>query len=235
MTSAVLSPQDEGYRVYMVIFNKILWLMMFLGLWAPKGGGWRLWCLRHLYPIFIYIMILYPWTTFLTQEAYWSVPVFLFINLHISGIFAYRSAKKYWKKNHLVDFITSTFIPFYDDFTEFERRHRAVSLDMTSDQHSLRENSEHRTLQKGFEQRRRMESRERDRMANVKYTEYSQYPYGHMHRRRGSSNDVDLHKSLQRLRRETTDPFRQREENITSWANIAGSENKLSLSLFYEG
>merc|ERR550525_1064584 len=156
--------------------------MMFLGLWAPKGGGCQMWCLRNLYPIFIYIMILYPWTTFLTQEAYWSVPVFLFISLHLSGFFAYRSARRYWsEKNHLVTFITQTFIPFYEDFTEFERQHdqhRAPSPDSPEDDTWRTPTN---TLQKGFEQRRRMESRERSREVKTQIGHNTHGPHGHLH------------------------------------------------------
>eukprot|EP00483_Globobulimina_turgida_P006995 UN07009 len=129
--------QHEGYRVYYFIFGRIRWLLIVLGLWAPQGGGWGHWCLRNLYPVFIYICILYPWTTFLTQEAYWSVPVFLFLNLHLSGIFAYRSARKYWKQqpNHLISFITSTFIPFYDDISQFQRSYeRSIMVKQTQTQ-----------------------------------------------------------------------------------------------------
>merc|ERR1719385_432397 len=112
-------------------------------------------------------MILYPWTTFLTQEAYWSVPVFLFIVLHVSGIFAYRSARKYWQRNnHLVEFITSTFIPFYEDLTEFERQHRAPpSPEDHTHHHHEPGGTPTKTLRMGFEHRRRMESRERVRKA----------------------------------------------------------------------
>ena len=86
--------QDRGYRIYSIIFDQVLILLMILGLWAPSNSHWLL---RNVYPMFIYFVILYPWTTFITQESYWSIPVFLFINLHLSGIFAYRSARSYWK------------------------------------------------------------------------------------------------------------------------------------------
>merc|ERR1712125_60156 len=120
-----LQELDDGYRVYSVIFNKILILLMVLGLWAPqKNGSCKHWLLRNVYPMFIYFVILYPWTTFLTQEAYWSIPVFLFINLHLSGIFAYRSARTYWtNNNHLVQFITATFIPYYHGIAKFEQHY----------------------------------------------------------------------------------------------------------------
>ena len=176
---------------------------MILGLWAPSNH----WFLQNIYPIFIYFVILYPWTTFITQQSYWSIPVFLFINLHLSGIFAYRSARQYWKNNHLVNFITSTFIPYYDDFTQFEQRYNHKSNKQHSDDDDMESpTSPNQTLQSGFQRRHK-------KMNNY---------------------DFNLHESLKLLRKETTDPFKQKEENITSWADIAGSENKLSLTLFYE-
>merc|ERR1712176_518992 len=53
-------------------------------------------------------------------------------------------------------------------------------------------------------------------------------------KRKGNDDSLNLHESLKNLRKETADPFKQKEETITSWADIAGSENKLSLTLFYE-
>eukprot|EP01084_Bolivina_argentea_P122226 216612_1 len=171
--------QDDRYSVYYLIFRRIRWIILILGLWAPNYPGWPYWCLRNLYPALIYFFILYPWTTFLTQESYWSVPVFLFINLHLSGIFAYRSARKYWKQkpNHLINFITSTFIPFYDDISHFQRSYEQSQqndeLKYKKKQSIGTENDkEATTLQMGFQQRYKKDNRKRKRMAKSKFHQY---------------------------------------------------------------
>lgn len=222
---------------------------MILGLWAPEGGGWGYWCLRNIYPIFIYFLILYPWTTFITQEAYWSVPVFLFINLHLSGIFAYRSARRYWRQNHLVTFITSTFIPYYDDIHEFEQRYRRQSIINNND--SLLDgyndtddrdiwDSPRKTLAQGFQQRYRKDNRKRKRNARLTYhvndDDLNKKNRKKRNKKKKTDDDAsfDIHESLKNIRKNTEDPFRKHEENLSSWASIAGSENKLSVSLFYE-
>ena len=109
--------------MYYEIFSKIRLLIIILGLWAPSTPGCCNWFLRNLYPILIYFIILYPWTEFITQEAYGSIPVFLFITLHISGWVSYYAARSYWKKDHFFQFITSTFVPYYDDIDQFQQNY----------------------------------------------------------------------------------------------------------------
>lgn len=236
------------------MFRKIRLLLILLGLWAPDTKGWCYWCLRKIYPIFIYFLILYPWTTFITQEAYWSIPVFLFINLHLSAIFAYISARKYWKRNHLVIFITSTFIPYYDDLTKFQQNYRKQSdaseynesesiIDNESETDKDVWDSARKTLAQGFQQRYRNDNRRNKRNARLR-TGYKTYDDKNRKqktkksdkKKKSDEDTYDIHESLKDIRKSMADrdPFKKHNSNL-SWASIAGSENKLSVSLFYEG
>ena len=235
------------------MFRKIRLLLILLGLWAPDTKGCAYWCLRNIYPIFIYFLILYPWTTFITQEAYWSIPVFLFINLHLSGIFAYHSARKYWKQIICV-FITSTFIPYHDDLTEFQQNYKKHSEEIKSEIITDNESedkdvwdSERKTLAQGFKQRYRKDNRENKRNAGLRTgtgTSYEAYDDDNgkqknkrKNKREKSDDDIytyDINESLKNIRKCTADPFKKHKFNL-SWSSIAGSENKLSVSLFYEG
>eukprot|EP01083_Nonionella_stella_P007865 22629_1 len=233
---------DERYRVYYIIFGKIRWLLIILGLWAPPDKGCLYWCLRNVYPACIYFFILYPWTTFLTQEAYWSVPVFLFVNLHLSSVFAYRAARQYWnsKANHLITFLTSTFIPFYQDIQQFEQNYSNRSNYSLTDVASVSHATRQQSLHMGFQQRYKQANRKRHRKAfgigleaDLAAIKIHKTPPKKEKKEKSVRQEAQL-EILEDIRRNTSDPFKQKEENISSWSEIAGSENKLSLTLFYE-
>ena len=193
--------------MYYEIFSKIRLLIIILGLWAPSNNTCWSWFLRKIYPIIVYFIILYPWTQLIIGVSYSSIPVFLFITLHISGWVSYYTARKYWNKyEHFYEFITSSFIPYFDDIDEFDDNYDIKDTFGVNhhDDEAVRNRDSNEdiphTLKDGFLRRYKRDNAKRKLAAERKF---------HVNK----LNSIDS----------------------STLADIEFSTNKLSMTLFYEG